>query len=322
MRTGTGRGLPVPLVLLGMVSLQFSSAFVQDLFARTGPAGAALLRILISAVLLTLIARPSVRLLRTHWRLLLPYGAVLAVMQLAFYEAIARLPLGVVVTLEFTGPLIVGLCCSRRALDLVWLALAATGIVLLGGIHTLTDPIGVLASLVTGAALAGYVLLGSAVSRVTSELSGLAMAMAVASVVAVPGAGLIGLPPAGHLVSPAILLAALGLAFFATVVPFSLEYVAMRHLPRRVFVVLVTLEPVIATLVGFFVLREVLSPAQWLAIVCVITAALGSTRELAREKPDDNHDSGLPGAGPAAHREVEPDGDAPRGRLLRVNDGR
>jgi len=308
----------VPLVLLGMVSLQFSSAFVQDLFGRTGPAGAALLRILLSALLLNLIARPSARLFRSHWRLLLPYGAVLAVMQLAFYEAIARLPLGVVVTLEFTGPLLVGLCCSRRTLDFVWIALAAVGILLLGGMHTLTDPVGVLASLITGAALAGYVLLGSAVSQVTSELSGLAMAMAVASVVAVPGAGLLGLPAAGHLVSPAILVAALGVAFFATVVPFSLEYLAMRHIPRRVFVVLVTLEPVLAALVGFFVLREVLSPVQWLAMVCVITAALGSTRELAREKSNDNHDR--PGA--ATHRRVEPDGDADRGRLLRVDDGR
>lgn len=152
-------------------------------------------------------------------------------MQLAFYEAIARLPLGVVVTLEFTGPLLVGLCCSRKGLDVLWILLAATGVLLLGGLHTTADPVGVVASLVTGAALAGYVLLGSAVSRVTSQLSGLAMAMAVASVVAVPGAALIGLPATGALVSPTILLAALGVALFATVVPFSLEYLAMRHGP-------------------------------------------------------------------------------------------
>lgn len=285
-----------------MVSLQFSSAFVQDLFASIGPAGAALLRVLVSAALLCLIARPSGRLFRSHWRLLLPYGGILAVMQLAFYEAIARLPLGVVVTLEFTGPLLVGLFCSRKAIDVVWIALAAAGIFLLGGIHTVADPIGVLASLVTGAALAGYVLLGSAVSRVTSELSGLAIAMAVASVFAIPGAGLIGLPAAGELLSPAILLAALGVAVFATVVPFSLEYLAMRHIPRRVFVVLVTLEPVIAALVGLLVLREVLTPTQWLAIVCVLTAALGSTREIARKRANDQYDSSPARADSAAHQ--------------------
>jgi inner membrane transporter RhtA len=272
-----------------MVSLQFSSAFVQDLFERTGPAGAALLRILLSAALLSIVARPSMALFRSHWRLLLLYGAVLAVMQLAFYEAIARLPLGVVVTLDFTGPLLVGLCCSRKGLDVLWILLAGTGIVLLGGIHTLSDPVGVVASLVTGAALAGYVLLGSAVSRVTSELSGLAMAMAVASVVAVPGAAFIGLPAVGELVSPTILLAALGLALFATVVPFSLEYLALRHMPHRVFVVLVTLEPAIAALVGFLVLRQVLSGPQWIAMACVVVAALGATRELSRKKPNDNH---------------------------------
>lgn len=290
----------VPLVLLGMVSLQFSSAFVQDLFGRTGPAGAALLRILLSSALLVLMARPSALLFRRHWRLLLPYGAVLAVMQLAFYEAIARLPLGVVVTLEFTGPLLVGLFCSRKASDVVWIVLAGTGVVLLGGIHSMDDPVGVVASLVTGAALAGYVLLGSAVSRVTSQLSGLAMAMAVASVVAVPGAALIGLPPAGELVSPPILLAALCVALFATVVPFSLEYLAMRHIPRRVFVVLVTLEPVIAALVGFLVLREVLSVPQWTAMSCVVVAALGATRDLSREKANDEYDGDLARAGAAA----------------------
>lgn len=284
-----------------MVSLQFSSAFVQDLFGEIGPAGAALLRILISAVLLNIIAQPAAALFRTHWRLLLPYGCVLGVMQLAFYEAIARLPLGVVVTLEFTGPLLVGLFCSRKALDVVWILLAAAGIVLLGGIHIGADPIGVLASLVTGAALAGYVLLGSAVSRVTSELSGLAVAMAIASVVAVPGAGILGLPAVGALVSPPILLAALGVAVFATVVPFSFEYAAMRHIPRRVFVVLVTLEPVLAALVGFVVLREVLSPPQWLAMVCVVTAALGTTRDLSRKGAHDQYDSDVTRADSPAH---------------------
>lgn len=288
--TSTSRGFSIPLVLVGMVTLQLSSAFVQDLFDQVGPSGAALLRILISAVLLCLIARPSISLIKQHWRLLLPYGAILGIMQLAFYEAIARLPLGVVVTLEFTGPLIVGLVFSRKASDVIWVILAGTGIVLLGGIHTLSDPIGVAASLVTAAALAGYILLGSAVSRVTSQLSGLAMAMAIASVVALPIAGLTDLPPASELLHPMILFAALGVALFATVVPFSLEFAAMRHIPQRVFAVLVTLEPVIAAVVGFLVLREVLSPLQWIAMSCVVVAALGASREIARDTAHDDND--------------------------------
>lgn len=285
------RSFSVPLVLVGMVSLQFSSAFVQNLFDQIGPIGAALLRILFSAGLLYVIARPPIHLIRLHLRLLLPYGAVLAVMQLAFYEAIARLPLGVVVTLEFTGPLLVGLFCSRKASDVIWVVLAGIGIVLLGGIHTLDDPIGVLASLITGAALAGYILLGSAVSRVTSQLSGLAMAMAIASVVAIPVASFTDLPAVDELLNPMVLLAALGVALFATVVPFSLEFVAMRHIPRRVFAVLVTLEPVIAAVVGFLVLREVLSPLQWMAMLCVVVAALGASRELLRKKSNGEYSS-------------------------------
>lgn len=278
------QGFSIPLVVGGMVGLQFSSAFVQDLFGLIGPTGAALLRILLSAGLLWLIARPSVAVVREHWRLLVPYGLVLAVMQLAFYEAIARLPLGVVVTLEFTGPLLVGLFLSRKASDVVWVVLAGAGIVLLGGIHTLEDPVGVLASLVVAASLAGYILLGTAVSRVTSQLSGLAVAMAIASVVAIPSAGVIGVPAPAELVDPGVLLAALGVAVFATVLPFSLEFVAMRHIPRRVFAVLVTLEPVIAAVVGFLVLHEVLSVLQLVAMVCVVLAALGSSREILRRK--------------------------------------
>lgn len=278
------QGFSIPLVVAGMIGLQFSSAFVQDLFGVVGPTGAALLRIVISAALLLLIARPSVAVVVEHWRLLVPYGVVLGVMQLAFYEAIARLPLGVVVTLEFTGPLLVGLFLSRKASDVLWVVLAGAGIVLLGGIHTFEDPIGVLASLIVAAALAGYILLGSAVSRVTSQLSGLAVAMAIASVVAVPGAAVMGVPSPAELVSPTVLVAALGVAVFATVVPFSLEFIAMRHIPRRVFAVLVTLEPAIAAVVGFLVLHEVLSVLQWVAMVCVVVAALGSSREMLRKK--------------------------------------
>ncbi|MFD5065606.1 DMT family transporter [Streptomyces sp. NPDC058394] len=283
--------VPAPFMLLaGMVSLQFGSAFAKQLFERTGPAGATLLRLLIAAALLCLFFRPTPRLLRSHWRLLLPYGAVLAVMQLSFYEATSRLSLGVVVTLEYTGPLLIALVGSRKALDVLWVLLAGTGLVILGGSHAGADPVGVLAALLTGVALTGYILLGSAVSRATSGGAGLATGMAVASVVALPGSFVLGLPPVGALLDPGVLAVAFAVAVLSTAVPFSLEFVALRRMPPRVFAVLSTLEPAIAVLVGLVVLGEALSVPQWAAVLCVVVAAVAANWGSRAGTPDPTSD--------------------------------
>ncbi|MFI1105187.1 EamA family transporter [Streptomyces melanogenes] len=279
-RVGSARwsGLvPAPFMLLaGMVSLQFGSAFAKQLFERTGPAGATLLRLLISAALLCLFFRPTARLLRSHWRLLLPYGAVLAVMQFSFYEATSRLSLGVVVTLEYTGPLLIALVGSRRVLDVLWVVLAGTGLVILGGTHAGAAPVGVLAALLTGVALTGYILLGSRVSRATSSGAGLAAAMAVASVFALPSSFILGLPQVDALLDPGALAGAFAVAVLSTTVPFSLEFAALRRMPPRVFALLTTVEPVIAALVGLVVLGEALSVPQWAAVLCVVVAAVAA----------------------------------------------
>ncbi|MFB7587343.1 DMT family transporter [Streptomyces sp. NPDC056169] len=279
MRPYARGAVPAPLLLLtGMVSLQFGSAFAKRLFEETGPTGATLLRLLIAATLLCLLSRPAPRLLRTHWRLLLPYGAVFAVMQFAFYEATSRLPLGVVVTLEFSGPLLLAAFTSRRALDRLWVAVAAAGLLVLGGTRGMDDPVGLAASLLTGAALTGYILLGGRVGRAVPGGSGLALGLAVAAVLALPTAPALGLPSPGVLLEPRVLGAALAVAVLTTVVPFSLEFAALRRLPPRVFAVLSTVEPVIAALVGLALLGERLSPAQWAAVLCVVTAAVGTAR--------------------------------------------
>lgn len=278
---------PAPLLLLtGMVSLQFGSAFAKRLFEETGPAGATLLRLVIAAALLCLLSRPAPRLLRTHWRLLLPYGAVLTVMQFAFYEATARLPLGVVVTLEFSGPLLLAALTSRRALDRLWVAVAAAGLLVLGGTRGMDDPVGLAASLLTGAALTGYILLGARVGRAVPGGSGLALGLTVAAVLALPTAPVLGLPSPAVLLDPEVLGAALAVAVLTTVVPFSLEFAALRRMPPRVFAVLSTVEPVIAALVGLALLGEHLSPAQWAAVLCVVTAAVGTAVPSSAARPD------------------------------------
>ncbi|WP_395363590.1 EamA family transporter [Streptomyces sp. YH02] len=286
---------PAPLLLLtGMVSLQFGSAFAKRLFEETGPAGATLLRLLIAATLLCLFTRPAPRLLRTHGRLLLPYGAVFAVMQFSFYEATSRLPLGVVVTLEFSGPLLLAAVTSRRALDRVRVALAGLGLLVLGGTKGMDDPVGLAASLLTGAALTGYILLGARVGRAVPGGSGLALGLTVAAVLALPTAPTLGLPSVDVLLEPGVLGAALAVAVLTTVVPFSLEFAALRLMPPRVFAVLSTVEPVIAALVGLALLGEHLTWVQWAAVLCVVGAAVGTG--LAAGTPD---------------KEAEPSGSSP-----------
>ncbi|MEU3687012.1 EamA family transporter [Streptomyces narbonensis] len=267
-----------------MVSLQFGSAFAKRLFEETGPAGATLLRLIIAATLLCLLSRPAPRLLKAHWRLLLPYGAVFTVMQFAFYEATSRLPLGVVVTLEFSGPLLLAALTSRRALDRLWVAVAAVGLLVLGGTRGMDDPVGLAASLLTGAALTGYILLGARVGRAVPGGSGLALGLTVAAVLALPTAPALGLPSPGVLLEPGVLGAALAVAVLTTVVPFSLEFAALRRMPPRVFAVLSTVEPVIAALVGLTLLGERLSLAQWAAVLCVVAAAVGTARRSTSPK--------------------------------------
>ncbi|XIE80252.1 DMT family transporter [Streptomyces sp. SBR177] len=277
MRRFAPGAVPAPLLLVtGMVSLQCGTAFAKTLFEQTGPHAATLLRLLISAVLLCLLSRPAVRLLRSHWRLLLPYGAVFAVMQFAFYEATSRLPLGVVVTVEYSGPLLLAALTSRRALDRLWVLLAAAGLLVLGGTRGLDDPVGLAAALLTGAALTGYILLGARVGRAVPGGAGLALGLTVAAVLALPAAPLLGMPSPATLLEPAVLGAALAVAVLTTVIPFSLEFAALRRLPPRVFAVLSTVEPVVAALAGLALLGEHLSAAQWAAVLCVVGAAVGT----------------------------------------------
>ncbi|HEV3359712.1 MAG TPA: DMT family transporter [Pseudonocardiaceae bacterium] len=275
-----GRGLgsvpPPALVLAGIVSVQVGAALAKQLFGLTGAVGAVTLRLLFAAIVLLVVWRPSLRITRQELPVILGYGAILALMNLSFYQAITRIPLGIAVTIEFLGPLAVSIIGARRWLHGLWALLAAIGVFALteasgGGIAIS----GVLFAL--GAALCWglYIPLGAALGKRTSGGRGLALAMVVGSLISLP----LGIAQAGPaMFSPAALAAGFGVAMLSSVLPYSVELEALRRIPPRVFGVLMSLEPAVAALVGLLVLGQGMRPTQWVAIACVVIASAGATR--------------------------------------------
>ena len=274
-----GRGFgaipPTALVLLGIVSVQVGSALAKHLFGEVGSFGTVALRLFFAAVVLMVWWRPSLRMDRRTWTVVLGYGVILGLMNLCFYQALDRLPLGIAVTTEFLGPLAVALFGSRRWLDALWAVLAAGGVMLLmeGGGHL--DLVGFLFALAAGAFWGLYILIGAALGRHTTEGNGLALGMAVAALVVVP----FGVADSGTaLLRPWVLAAGVGVALLSSVVPYTLDLEALRRIPPRVFGILMSLEPAMAALVGLIVLQESLRWSQWIAVLCVVAASAGATR--------------------------------------------
>jgi inner membrane transporter RhtA len=266
---------PPALVLVGIVSIQVGSAVAKHLFGEVGSLGTVALRLFFAAAVLMVLWRPSLRMDRRAWAAVVGYGVVLGVMNLTFYMALARLPLGIAVTVEFLGPLAVALGGSRRLLDAFWAVLAGGGVALLMEGRGDIDLVGLLFALAAGACWGLYILVGAALGRHTSEGNGLAVGMAVAALVAVP----FGVAGSGTaLVRPWVLVAGLGVALLSSVVPYSLELEALRRIPPHVFGILLSLEPATAALVGLVVLRESLHWSQWVAVLCVMAASAGATR--------------------------------------------
>jgi inner membrane transporter RhtA len=271
---------PTGLLLGGIISVQFGAALAKGLFPLVGAAGTAGMRLVFAAVALLAFWRPRLRLSRRQWVLVLAYGIVLGLMNLSFYEAIQRLPLGIAVTVEFLGPLSVALAGSRRWLDAVWALLAAAGVALLADGGGDTSVLGIVFALGAATCWAAYILLGAKLGEATAGGSGLAIAMAVGALVVAP----FGVAEAGpSLLNPTILLIGAGVALLSSVIPYSLELEALRKIPPRLFGVLMSVEPAVAALAGVLVLGENLRPVQWLAIMCVVTASAGATY-LARNK--------------------------------------
>lgn len=273
---------PVALVMTGAVSVQFGAAFGATIFDAVGPGGASLLRQAFAALILLAIWRPRLRsYARADLRLAAAFGVTLGLMNLCFYEALARIPLGVCVTIEFIGPVAVAVAFSRRALDLLWIVLAVAGIVLLadpfgaGGV----DRTGLAFILAAGACWAVYIVLAQRATRVFDGSTGLALAAAVAWLV--PVAPALSETSAGDLLAPSALAIGVAVAVLSSVIPYSLESESLRRMPANVFGVLMSLEPAVAALAGFVVLGQHLSARDVVAIALVIAASIGVTRTAA-----------------------------------------
>jgi len=271
---------PIVLVLIGIVSVQAGAGVAKSLFDEVSPTVIVWLRLVTSAAVLAAYARPRLR-SRTasDWLVVLGFGASLGLMNLAIYQSFARVPLGIAVTIEFIGPLTLAVVGSRRARDLVWVGLAGLGVALLGFERSDLDLVGVLWALLAGAMWASYILLSGATGRRWEGLDGLAMASVVAAGLLTPLLALSDTALGESLGSPHVLLLGAAVGLLSSVVPYSCELVALRRLRAATFGILMSLEPAAAALVGIVVLSEFLSPVQWVAVVCVIVASIGATRQ-------------------------------------------
>lgn len=277
----------VALVATSGVSGQCGAAIATKLFAQVGPAGTLTLRLVFATVALALLARPSGRDLRQLVRsprradlaVVVVFGVGLAAMNLSFYESIARIPLGVAVTVEFIGPLTISLVGSRRWTDALWAFLAAAGVLLLasgsifGVVHHL-DIAGVGFAALAGAFWASYILLNKETGKRFAGTTGLACAMAVGAVLVVP----LGIVDAGAaLVRPSVLGIGVAVALLSSAIPYSCELVALRRATPRAFGILLSMSPALAALAGLLLLDQRLSGLEVGALVLVVAANVGSS---------------------------------------------
>jgi threonine/homoserine efflux transporter RhtA len=287
---------PAVLVFGGIISVQVGAGLAAKMFSEVGPAGATGLRLWWAAIAMVVLGG---RALAGAWRGLdrrdlgvaIAFGLVLGAMNFSIYQSFARIPLGVAVTIEFLGPLAVAVGSSRRLLDLLWVVLAAGGVLLLtgsggslasgtgfhaGGVAGLsTEASGIAFGLVAAACWAGYILLSRATGRRFSDSSGLVIAMVVAAL-AVTGPCV---AEAGStLLHPGVIAEGLAIALLSSVIPYRAEFEALRRVPAGIFGIWMSLEPAVAALVGLALLGETLAVRQWLAIAAVIVACAGASR--------------------------------------------
>lgn len=268
---------PSSLVVLGLVCQDAGAALAVTLFPQVGPLGMVTLRLAFSALILLAVFRPSVR-TRTgaDWMTVLGFGLVLATMNVLFYLALERLPLGATVTIEVLGPLVLSVVAGRRASGWLWAVLAFAGVALLGrGGLELLDPWGVLFAVLAGAAWAAYILLSARTGRSFARLDGLAIAMGIGAVVTLPF-GAVAAGPA--LLVPAVLATGLAVAILSSAIPYGLELLALRSLPAAAFSVLMSLSPAMAGLAGFVILHQALDALDLVAIGLVVVASMGAVR--------------------------------------------
>jgi len=276
-----GPGPAVLLVVVGLACQEIGAATATTLFPETGPLGIVMLRLVFSALILLAIARPSLRgHTRSAWSAVATFGLVLAVMNALFYLALERLPLGVTVTIEVLGPLVLSIVASRRASAWLWAVLAFGGVAALGGGGwDRLDLIGVLFALGAAASWAFYIVSSARVGRAFPKLDGLALAMAVGAVISLP----VGIADAGPaLLRPEILGLGAAVAVLSSTIPYALELLALRRLPASAFAVMMSLAPATAAIAGWLLLGQDLIWLEMLGIGLVIAASIGAVLAAAR----------------------------------------
>ncbi|WP_326699165.1 EamA family transporter [Streptomyces sp. NBC_01754] len=295
-RPGTRRTAlgPVALVVAGGLSVQFGAAVAVLLMPKAGALGVVTLRLAAAALVLLAVCRPTLRgHSRADWGTVVAFGVAMCGMNTLFYQAADRIPLGAAVTLEVLGPLVLSVVASRRLVNLVWAGLALVGVVLLSGMASplfgrgrelgegfdRLDPVGAAFALAAGAMWAAYIVFSARTGRRFPQADGLALAMGVAAALSLP----LGIMESGSkLVVPSTLGLGAAVALLSSVLPYTLELMALRRLPAPTFAVLMSLEPAIAAMAGFLILDQALSTTDALAIALVVGASVGAVRATAR----------------------------------------
>ncbi|MEU2298611.1 EamA family transporter [Streptomyces antibioticus] len=277
---------PVGLVLAGGISVQFGGALAVTLMPRAGALGVVALRLLVAAVILLVVCRPRVRgHSRTDWGTVIVFGITMAAMNGLFYQSVDRIPLGTAVTLEVLGPLALSVAVSRRAVNLIWAGLALAGVFLLGGGGGFgsLDPLGVAFALSAGGMWAAYIVFSARTGRRFPQADGLALAMAIGALLFLP----LGIVESGtKLLDPVTLGLGAAVAVLSSVLPYTLELLALRRLPASTFAIMMSLEPAIAATAGFFILNQALTATEAAAIALVIAASMGAVRtQVGRRAP-------------------------------------
>lgn len=269
--------LPLLYVVIAMASVQSGASLAKQLFPVLGATGTVALRVTLAALILTALLCPWRQpVARAKLPALIVYGASLAGMNICFYLSLRTIPLGPAVAIEFVGPLAVVLIHSRRLLDLLWLGLAIAGLILMlpaGITGADLDPVGALLAFAAGVCWGIYIVSGQRAGA-ENGMQAAALGMLVAAAIALP----VGAPALAQAqLSPALALVAVGVAVLSSVVPYTLEMIALRRLPPQTFGMLMSLEPAVATLAGFTFLGERLTATELFAIALVMLASIGAT---------------------------------------------
>jgi inner membrane transporter RhtA len=270
----------VGLLLIAMASIQSGASLAKSMFPVIGAQGTTTLRLIFASVIMMLILRPwRAKLTAKSLRTVIVYGMALGGMNFLFYMSLQTVPLGIAVALEFTGPLAVAIYASRRAIDFLWIGLAAIGLLLLipmGEASAGIDLVGAGYALGAGVCWALYILFGQKAGA-DNGVQTAALGVMIAALFVAP----IGIVHAGAaLLTPALIPVALGVAVLSTALPYTLEMVALTRMPARTFGTLMSIEPAIGALSGLLFLHEYLSLSQWMAILCIILASVGATMTM------------------------------------------